>query len=271
MVSLCCGFGALEQHLVASLGTVEYCLALDVASGAVVEAQRRARAAGLDGVIEYQVCDLNACGWSGQDYDLVVAGGALHHLAEIDDVLDRIVAKLAPGGLLYTNENVGAAYADHPPRQLELINAFAYLVPPDLRERRPVRANPFVERHLRRLAVDSFLGNINLDSSNHPEWSPAKRALAGLARHVTLPPRKGFGPLELSRRTAYLAYDPSEGVSCERIVPGIRARLSDVHYHPYGGGALYFALDQRFYERYDEHSPGDVHLLASSAIWSAGL
>jgi SAM-dependent methyltransferase len=260
MVSLCCGFGAVEQHLVASLGTVEHCLALDVAPGAVDEARRRAREAGLGDVIEYEVADLNACNWRGKGYDLVVANGALHHLAQVEDVLDCVVAKLAPGGILYANEHIGAAYRHFAPRQLELINALAYLVPPDMRRRRPMRANPFLHRPLRHVA-DAFLGNLDLAGSDRARWSPAKRAVADLARLVTLPPRRGFGPLVLSQRTHLLATDPSEGVASDRIVPGIRARLADVRLHPYGGGALAYALDRGFYEGYEPDNPAHVRLL----------
>jgi hypothetical protein len=260
MVSLCCGFGAVEQRLVASLGTVERCLALDVAPGAVDEARRRACKAGLGDVIEYQVADLNACDWRGDGYDLVVANGALHHLAQVEGVLDCVVAKLATGGLLYANEHVGAAYRHFAPRQLELINALAYLVPPGMRRRRPVRANPVLHRRLRRLA-DAFLGNLDLAGENHPEWSSAKRAAAGLARLVTLPPRRGFGPLVLSQRAHLLATDPSEGVASDRIVPAIRSRFADVRLHPYGGGALAYALDRGFYEGYDPNDPAHVRLL----------
>ncbi len=262
MLSLCCGFGAIEQHLVATLGTVERCVALDLAPGAVREARRRAEEVGLGSLIDYQVCDLNACSWPPGEFDLIIANGALHHLARVENVLDLAASRLSPGGLLYANERTGAAYSDFGTRQLELINAVAYLVPPTMRRRRPVRSNPLTDPHLRRIA-DAFLGNLDLDASHRAGWPPSKRALAAVMKFVTLPTRRGFGPLVLSQKAQLLANDPSEGVSSDRIVPAIRARFRDLHLYPYGGAVLAYALDDRFYETYDSENNAHVELLTT--------
>jgi hypothetical protein len=65
----------------------------------------------------------------------------------------------------------------------------------------------------------------------------------------------------LSQRAHLLATDPSEGVASDRIVPAIRSRFADVRLHPYGGGALAYALDRGFYEGYDPNDPAHVRLL----------
>lgn len=251
VASICCGFGAVEQHIVPALGTVEDCIALDLAPGAVNEARRRAQANGLDGVIKYEVADLNEYVWPKQAFDLVIANGALHHLAQLDRVVSGLRTALKPGGLLYACEHVGAQYQDFPPRQFELINAAAWMVPPDLRQGRPLRRNPITNPAARRLA-DVVLGNRDLGRSTpHPEWRVLKRWAAGVARACSLPPRRDFGSLVLPRKAKLLAMDPSESVSSHRIVSTIERHFGKVHIHPFGGAILAYALDAAFYEGFD--------------------
>ena len=259
VLSICCGFGAIEQHLATCLGSVEHCLAIDIAEGAVAEAARRAEASGLGEIIQYEVADLNERVWTGPTYDLVVANGALHHLAQLERVLDGVVRCLNPGGILFANEHVGARHQDFPRRQLQLINATAYLVPPSLRSRRALRPNPFTQPTLRRV-TDVVLGNADLGGA-HAAWSPAKRALAGILRQISLPPRRSFGPLVESQKRHLLRTDPSEGVSSDRIVDAIRTRFGEVHLHPYGGEVLAYALDHAFYQGFDPSHAGHQRLL----------
>ena len=269
VLSICCGFGAVEQRIVGDLGSIEHCLAIDLARGAVAEAARRATALGLDDVIHYEVADLNGYDWSGPTYDLVVANGALHHLAQLERVLDGVMHCLNPGGVLYANEHIGARHQDFPQRQIELINATAYLVPPGLRCRRALRTNPFSQPSLRRL-VDVLLGNADL-SGVHAGWSPAKRALAGVLQRISLPPRRRFGPIVESNKRRLLRTDPSEGVSSDRIVDAVRARYREVHVHPYGGAVLTYALDRAFYEGFDPSDTGHQRLLRTLCSLEAFL
>ncbi len=257
MLSLCCGFGTVEQHVVRRLGTVDSCLACDLAPGAVAEAARRAAGLGLSDVIDYDVVDLNAHEWPRPTYDLVIATGALHHLARLESVLDGVWGALKPGGVLFANEHVGARHQDFPPRQLELINAAAHLVPPELRRRRQSRPNPFAGS-LPERPVDALLGNLELSGA---DGGSAKRALASVLRRVSLPPRRGFGPLVRSPKPGILRNDPSEGVSSDRILPAVRRRFAEVHVHPYGGALLAYALDSAFYAGYRADRPDHRELL----------
>lgn len=251
VASVCCGFGAVEQHMVPALGTVRDCVAFDLAPGAVKEARRQAQAGGLADVITYEVADLNEYTWPEQAFDLVIANGALHHLAELDRVVSGLRSALKPDGLLYACEHVGARYQDFAPRQLELINAAAWLVPPELRQRRPLRRNPITYPAARRVA-DMVLGNRDLGKSTpHPEWSTPKRIAARVARTCSLPPSRNFGSLVLPRKADLLATDPSEGVSSDRIIPTIERYFGKVHVHPYGGAILAYALDSAFYTNFD--------------------
>jgi SAM-dependent methyltransferase len=261
VLSLCCGFGAVEQHLVPRLPTVRSCSAIDIAPLAVADARRRAQALGLEGLIRYDVADLNDCPWQPEAFDLVVANGALHHLANVEEVLDGVLATLKPGGLLYANEHIGAPHQDFGSRQLELINATAYIVPPYLRRRHPPRRHPFRSGRAKRLA-DVMLGNADLGRSQMPaQRSSLRRLAAHLLRHITPPPRSDFGALISSHAPEIAASDPSEGVSSDRILAAVEERFGAVRVHDYGGAVLAYALDQAFFERFDATSQRDAALL----------
>ena len=248
VLSLCCGFGHVERRVVARLPGVGRCLGVDLAEGAVQEAKQRAVDAGLH-QISYRVEDLNRFPWEGGEYDLVIANGALHHLHNLEGVLAGIKTALRAGGILYANEHVGASYQDYPLRQLELINAAAYLVPPELRGRQgKVCSN-----------INRFFKLINQfydvpDPGQFPHWSFSKRLLARLLRKLfaVRPEFFHFGVVHESRKERLLKTDPSEGVRSEEIIPLVQEFFGEVEVHPYGGGLLAYALDARFYASFDE-------------------
>jgi len=248
MLSLCCGFGTVELRIMSRSPGIQDCLGLDIAEGALAEARTRAAAAGLGERIHYACADLNRYDWPEARYDLIVANGALHHLANIEEVVAGMHRALRPGGVMYASEHVGAQHQDYPPRQFELINAAAFIVPPELRSRRPAAALPFkpsspLLRYLNRIVVEAHAGG---DSSG---W------LAALARRVTRNPARRFGVVHASRREALLRTDPSEGVSSHRIVPTMRAAFPNIDVRSYGGGILAYALDPAFFANYREDVP----------------
>lgn len=251
VASVCCGFGSVEQHLVPELGTVRDCIAFDLAPGAVSEARRRAQIGGLADVITYEVADLNEYAWPEKAFDLVIANGALHHLAELDRVVSGLRFALKPGGLLYACEHVGAPHQDFAPRQLELINAAAWVVPPELRQRRPLRRNPITYPSARRVA-QRLLGNSGSGApAPHPDGRTLNRTAARIVRALSLKPSRGFGPLVESRKSSLLVTDPSEGVSSDQIIPTIEKYFGEVDIRPYGGAMLAYALDSAFYTNFD--------------------
>ncbi len=248
VLSICCGFGATEQHLLQRLGGIESCVAVDVAEGALAEAARRAESLGLGARICYHVADLNNYDWPLEQFDLVIAGGALHHLSGLETVLTGIKRCLRPGGFLYANEHTGAQWQDFPPRQVELINSVAYLVPPDMRSRSPLRRNPFSQPVLRRIA-DALLGNSAIPlPADRPFWY----RLAGRVVNAMSMRPPAFGPLVLSKKAYLLGHDPSEGVSSDRILPAIQECFEDARIHPYGGAILAYAFDGAFFKGYDD-------------------
>jgi 2-polyprenyl-3-methyl-5-hydroxy-6-metoxy-1,4-benzoquinol methylase len=61
----------------------------------------------VDGSATYQVADLNAVDLPVECYDIVAAKGVLHHLVNLDQVIDQVYAALKPGGLFWVTDTNG--------------------------------------------------------------------------------------------------------------------------------------------------------------------
>lgn len=253
VLSLCCGFGSVEQRVVSRLENVDHCLGIDLAEGALDSARDRARKSGLDS-IEYVKADLNTYDWPLEKYDLIIANGALHHLSNLEGVIAGMHHSLKPGGTLFCCEYVGAKLQDQPPRQLELINACSYLIPQELRTRHPVpfTAGCLFEFTSRLLSVC----NREIDSA-WPKWKKAIFNIVKALFHPN-PDTFRFGVVHISRRRFLEKNDPSEGVRSDEILPILTAKFLNAKVLPMGGGILQHALDSNFYKRFD---PGNtVHV-----------
>jgi 2-polyprenyl-3-methyl-5-hydroxy-6-metoxy-1,4-benzoquinol methylase len=126
-LSLGCGFGIIERVL----RRRDYCQLIhgvDVAEKAIETARATAKAEGLDG-LTYEVADLNTVQLPAQTYDVVYAHAALHHIFQLEHVLNQIKQTLKPGGLLITYEYIGPSQMQFPRRELELADSFLKLIP----------------------------------------------------------------------------------------------------------------------------------------------
>src|SRR5258706_16208670 len=70
LLSLCVGFGSVERRFVSQLPEVKQCLGVDIATGALEIAEKRAVEEGMD-CISYECADLNNYSWEEEKYDLV--------------------------------------------------------------------------------------------------------------------------------------------------------------------------------------------------------
>ena len=126
-LSLGCGFGIIERVLRRS----DFCQIIhgvDVAGNAVESARNTAQAEGLDG-LTYKVADLNTVQLPAKTYDIVYAHAALHHIFQLEHILDQIKHTLKPGGLLVAYEYIGPSQMQFPRRDLELADIFIKLIP----------------------------------------------------------------------------------------------------------------------------------------------
>jgi SAM-dependent methyltransferase len=252
ILSLCCGFGKVERAIVAQLQGVKYCLGLDIADGALAIARTRAREERLNQLV-YQKADLNGYTWEVEKYDLVIANGALHHLSNLEGVLEGIHRTLKPNGLLYACEYVGPSYMNHPPRQVQIINAAANLLPPELREKRLPPVTRFAR--LNRIIAKAFFVS---DLQNHnPAWPSWKKGIARLLGRVWRedPEVPELAAVYIPQPTKLMQTDPSECVRSAEIIPVVKRFFPSVEVRPFGGGILMHALGKNFYAKYDENKP----------------
>ena len=126
-LSLGCGFGIIERVLRRS----DFCQIIhgvDVAGNAVESARKTAQSEGLDG-LTYEVADLNTVQLPAKTYDIVYAHAALHHIFQLEHVLDQIRKTLKPGGLLVAYEYIGPSQMQFSRRDVELADTFLKLIP----------------------------------------------------------------------------------------------------------------------------------------------
>lgn len=126
-LSLGCGFGIIERRLRRN----DFCQCIhgvDVAGNAIESARKAAEAEGLNG-LTYETADLNAASFPPETYDVVYAHASLHHIFQLEHLLDEIKRTLKPNGLFVVYEYIGPSQMQFPRRDLELADAFLKLIP----------------------------------------------------------------------------------------------------------------------------------------------
>src|SRR5437762_4048543 len=161
-LSLGCGFGIIERVLRRS-DFCEIIHGVDVADNAVESARKTAQAEGLDG-LTYEVADLNTVQFPAETYDIVYAHAALHHVFQLEHILDQIKRTLKPGGLLVAYEYIGPSQMQFPRRDLELADIFLKLIPERYR------------KFQRRGGIKNEALRTSLDSMNSSDPSEGIRA-----------------------------------------------------------------------------------------------
>lgn len=161
-LSLGCGFGIVERVL----RRHDFCQlvhGVDVAEGAIEGARKAAEAEGLDG-LTYEVADLNTAEFPAEMYDAVYAHASLHHVFQLEHLLDQIKQTLKPGGLLVVYEYIGPSQMQFARRDLELADVF-------------LKALPERYRRMRRLkGVKEEAFRFSLDTMNSSDPSESIRA-----------------------------------------------------------------------------------------------
>lgn len=104
-LSLGCGSGRAERMYL-SQGVCETFTGVDVAEDALGQARSEAKEAGLD--IEYLCQDLNKIALDADPgYDLVLCQTILHHVLNLEHVLDEISRVLRPDGVFFVHDYIG--------------------------------------------------------------------------------------------------------------------------------------------------------------------
>jgi SAM-dependent methyltransferase len=117
----------------------------------------------LDG-LTYEVADLNTAEFPPETYDAVYAHAVLHHVFQLERLLDQIKRTLKPGGLFVVYEYIGPSQMQFPQRDLELADAFLKVIPERFRMMR------------RRERIKSKALRLSLDEMNSSDPSEGIRA-----------------------------------------------------------------------------------------------
>lgn len=237
-LSICCGFGEVERTL-ARLSVAEEIIGIDIAPGAIEQARERARNEGFNN-ITYHVADINQEDLPAEEYEIIWANGALHHLRDLDKVVERLTSALKPGGILVSNEYVGPNYQQLTVRQQEIVNAVKHLLPPELRSK--------------------VLGADKLASVS---WkSKGKAWVSRLVNAHKLRDDIIYEKLwEMPSIEYFMSTDPSECIKSSEIISTLKNHFSDVDVRYFNGSILFYALDRNFYENYNANNPQHSRLL----------
>ncbi len=134
---LACGAGTAEIHAM-SLGLCRSMDACDISKVSLDVAKKRAGDLGLSSKITYWRCDLNEATFDVDSYNLVLSSGGLHHIEEIEHLVDQIKRSLRPGGLLAVDEYIGAPRLQFTDEQLGMVIRVVESLPKKLRTGKPV-------------------------------------------------------------------------------------------------------------------------------------
>jgi len=122
-----CGDGALDRRF-ADIGGFVHLDGVDVAPGAIESARTEAIERGLDH-LHYHVLDIESSDPPSPPYDAIVFSSSLHHVGDLEGVLDRCSKVLVEGGHLVVNEYVGPERFELPQREVEVIETAFKLIP----------------------------------------------------------------------------------------------------------------------------------------------
>ncbi|MBZ2170927.1 class I SAM-dependent methyltransferase [Nitratidesulfovibrio sp. SRB-5] len=233
-LSICCGFGSVERTL-ARLGIANEFVGTDVAPGAIAEAQKRAHDENLLN-ISYVCEDLNTVTLPHNEYNIIWANGALHHIENLDKVIENLHNSLHRGGFLVANEYVGPNYQQIGRRQEEIINAVRHLLPDDLCNKETIHGLSVWKKGLR------FIKNKVL------KLPKGEKAYFGkiFERH----------DLRFFEKT-----DPSECVNSINVIPTLKKYFSQVDVRYFDGSIAFYAFDEKFYANFDASNPDHMNLL----------
>jgi len=133
-LSVGCGFGIIERVL-RQRDICQMIDGLDVAEKAIQRARQKAEEEGLKG-LSYHVADLNTVSLPEETYDVVYAHAALHHVFQLEHLLDQIKKTLKSDGIFIVYEYIGPSQMQFPRHHLELADVFLKSIPERYRQMR---------------------------------------------------------------------------------------------------------------------------------------
>lgn len=145
-LSLGCGHGWTEREAL-RMGLCRTFEAVDIAEEALDVARRLATEEGIGELIRYRQADLNTIELEPEAYDVVLAAMVLHHVEELEHLLDQVAASLTGKGIFVVSEYIGPARFQWLDKTQTLMNRLLEALPEELRVN-PI--NGFVKEHFER-------------------------------------------------------------------------------------------------------------------------
>jgi SAM-dependent methyltransferase len=133
-LSVGCGTGLLERDVFLK-GVCERIEGVDFSPEAIAEARRGAEEAGLARRLDYRVEDINAIRLPRGRYDIVFFHGSLHHIRNVEGVIEEVRAALKPGGLIFLDEYMGPSRSEWSDEQWGFARSAFDALPADLKNR----------------------------------------------------------------------------------------------------------------------------------------
>lgn len=127
------GCGAADQEInTAKEGLFRSLDAIDISSASLDAARRRAAAEGVE-CIQFQQADFYRLDLEPGAYDVAMMNMSLHHVEDLDKVLQSVVRALRPDGWFLIHEYVGPRQFQFTDRQLAIVRSLLQSLPPHLR------------------------------------------------------------------------------------------------------------------------------------------
>ncbi|HEY1250174.1 MAG TPA: class I SAM-dependent methyltransferase [Thermoanaerobaculia bacterium] len=133
-LSVGCGTGLLERDVVAK-GVCERVEGVDFSPEAIAEARRGAEEAGLARRLDYRVEDINAISLPRAHYDIVFFHGSLHHIRNVEGVMEEVRDALRPGGMIFVDEYMGPSRSEWSDEQWGFARSAFDALPDELKNR----------------------------------------------------------------------------------------------------------------------------------------
>ena len=133
LISPGCGSGEKELKY-SKFDNIKSIKAFDIAPSNIKVARENAKRLGRKNV-EYFVDDVSKFNFGRNEYNIVIFDSILHHIKNLDDILDKIYHSLSPDGIMVINEYVGPNRFQWSNEQLNIANRVLNNIPLSYRRR----------------------------------------------------------------------------------------------------------------------------------------
>ncbi len=147
VLSIGSGDGALERHL-ASINTARKIEGIDLAPKRIKIAEQAAIDNGMEDIISYVVSNVETSPLPGSDYDAIYFNSSLHHMSNLDAILQSCSNALKKDGYLFINEYIGPNRFDFSEREKEVMTSVFHTIPEKYRISQAEHDKGMVRTHL---------------------------------------------------------------------------------------------------------------------------